>query len=259
MKLLKTVIYYELSNILRSRWLYILTLLIFVMTFVFLYLSDDFQKTLLSLTVVFCALIPLVALLFTSLYWQSSERFTELLLTQPISRRIIFFSRSFILSTSLILSIGLGVVVPFLWFQTFHFDLLVFLGLASLLALVFVNLGLWVSISLPDKMKAFGLTLGLWIYLLLIHDALVLLALVALKGYPTDLPALMVGTLNPIGLVRVLLIRHFDQPLLLSFTGAKVQLFLASSKGLSLAVLSGLVWVFLPLCFALRSFIKRDY
>jgi len=259
MKLLKTVIYYELSNVLRSKWLYILTLLISAMTFVFLYLSDDLKKTLLSLTVVFCALVPLVALLFTALYWQSSEKFTELLLTQPISRRIIFFSRSFILGISLIFSVILGVVTPFLWFQSFHSDLLVFLGLVSLLALVFVNLGLWVSISLSDKMKAFGLTLGLWIYLLLIHDALVLLALVVLKGYPTDVPALIAGTINPIGLARVLLIRYFDQPLLLSFTGAKVQLFLASSKGLLFAFLSGLLWVVVPLWLALRSFLKRDY
>lgn len=126
MKLLKTVVYYELSNVLRSRWLYILTSLIAIMTFTFLFLSDDIKKTLLSLTIVFCALIPLVALLFTSLYWYNSERFTELLLTQPISRRVIFLSRTVVLGSGLIFSLSVGVLIPFLLFRVFNADIIFF-------------------------------------------------------------------------------------------------------------------------------------
>lgn len=259
MRLLKTVVYYELSNVLRSKWLYVLTTLIAIMTFTFLFLSDDIKKTLLSLTIVFCALIPLVALLFTSLYWYNSERFTELLLTQPISRKVIFLSRAVILGASLILSLGLGVVIPFAWFQLFSADILFFLALMSLLSLVFVNLGLLISVSMSDKMKALGLVLGIWMYLLMIHDGIVLMGLLVLKGYPTDIFALIAGTVNPIGLARILLIRHFDQPLLLSFTGARVQLFLASTTGLTAALVAGFTWVVGPLWLGLRAFVRRDY
>ena len=148
MKLFKTVVYYEFSNVLRSKWPYILSVLIAIMTFTLLFLSDDIKKTLLSLTIIFCALIPLVALLFTSLYWYNSEKFTELLLTQPISRKILFLSRAVILGASVIFSLAIGVLVPFLWFQIFNIDILFFLGLMSLLSLVFVNLGLFLSVSM---------------------------------------------------------------------------------------------------------------
>ena len=259
MKLLKTVVYYELSNVLRSRWLYILTSLIAIMTFTFLFLSDDIKKTLLSLTIVFCALIPLVALLFTSLYWYNSERFTELLLTQPISRRVIFLSRTVVLGSGLIFSLSVGVLIPFLLFRVFNADIIFFLGLMSLLALIFVSLGLFISVSMVDKMKAMGLVLGIWLYLLLVHDGIVLMLLLFLKGYPTDISALVAGTINPIGLTRILLIRYFDQPLLLSFTGARVQLFLASNIGFIAAIIAGLVWIVGPLWLGLRSFVKRDY
>ncbi|MDD4974980.1 MAG: hypothetical protein PHY93_11550 [Bacteriovorax sp.] len=259
MKILKTVVYYELSNVLRSKWLYVLTILIAIMTFTFLFLSDDIKKTLLSLTIVFCALIPLVALLFTSLYWYNSERFTELLLTQPISRKVIFLSRAVILGTSLIFSLSIGVVIPFAWFQIFNADILFFLGLMSLLALVFVNLGLLISVSMSDKMKALGLVLGIWMYLLMVHDGIVLMGLLLLKGYPTDISALVAGTINPIGLARILLIRYFDQPLLLSFTGARVQLFLSSTTGVIAALIGGAIWIFCPLWLGLRAFIRRDY
>lgn len=259
MRLLRTVVRYELSNVLRSKWLYILAALVAVMTFTFLYMSDDIQKTLLSLTIVCCALCPLVALLFTSLYWHNSERFTELLLTQPISRRVIYFSRAVILSTGLVLSVSAGVLLAFACFQTFNVDVFYFLGLLSLLSVIFVNLGLFICISVSDKMKALGLVLGLWLYLLAAHDGLVLICLLWLKGYPTDIPALIAGSLNPIGLARILLIRYFDQPLLLSFTGARVQLFLASTSGLVAALASGLIWVLAPLWLGLRAFMKKDY
>lgn len=259
MKLLKTVVYYELSNVLRSKWLYVLTTLIAIMTFTFLYLSEDVNKTLLSLTIVFCALIPLIALLFTSLYWYNSERFTELLLTQPISRKIIYLSRAVILGSSLIFSLSIGVIVPFLWFQIFSSDIIFFLSLMSLLALIFVHLGLLISVSMSDKMKALGLVLGIWIYLLMVHDGIVLMGLLVLKGYPTDIPALIAGTINPIGLARILLIRYFDQPLLLSFTGARVQLFLVSTTGFLAALTAGIMWIFGPLWLGLRAFVRRDY
>ena len=259
MKLIKTVVSYELSNVLRSKWPYILTILVAIMTFTLLFLSDDIKKTLLSLTIIFCALIPLVALLFTSLYWYNSERFTELLLTQPISRKVIFLSRAVVLGVSLILSLCLGIIIPFLWFQIFNTDILFFLSLMSLLALVFVNVGLLLSVSMSDKMKALGLVLGIWIYLLMVHDGIILIGLLFFKGYPTDIPALIFGTLNPIGLARILLIRYFDQPLLLSFTGARVQLFLTSTTGLIIAIIAELSWTFGPLWLGLRAFTRRDY
>ena len=112
---------------------------------------------------------------------------------------------------------------------------------------------------MSDKMKALGLVLGIWIYLLMVHDGIILIGLLFFKGYPTDIPALVAGTLNPIGLARILLIRYFDQPLLLSFTGARVQLFLTSSTGLLMAIIAGFSWTFAPLWLGLRAFIKRDY
>lgn len=259
MKLSKTVVRYELSNVIRSRWLYILSILIAIITSIFLFLSDDVEKTLLSLTVIFCAIVPLVALLFTSLYWYNSERFTELLLTQPISRKTIFLSRAVILSTSLILSLAIGVIAPFLWFQVFNLDILFFLFLISLLTIIFVNLSLLVSVSMSDKMKAMGLILGIWLYLLMVHDGIVLMALMSLRDYPTDIFALFSGTMNPIGLARVLLIRYFDQPLLLSFTGARIQLFLRSTPGLISGIFIGGVWILTPLLMGLKAFNRRDY
>ena len=85
------------------------------------------------------------------------------------------------------------------------------------------------------------------------------LSLLVLKGYPTDIPALTAGAINPIGLSRIILIRYFDQPFLLSFTGARVQMYLASTAGFTSAILAGLIWLFGPLFLGLRSFMRKDY
>lgn len=254
-KLLK----YEFLNIVRNRWVFVLAAGLFAVTYALIRIAGDFVKSILSLSSVIVIVVPLIATLFSVVYWYYSERFTELLLTQPILRRQLLLARWLALGASLTAAMGIGIVLPFALFDGVDQGVLFIFLTTAFLAMVFVTLGIWIASGRVDRMKGIGLALTLWFYFAAIHDALSLLILLGLREYPLDPVAATLGILNPIGLIRVLHLMRYEAPLLLSYSGAFVRNVLTGGVGMTMVIGVGLLWLSVPILLAKRKFEGRDF
>lgn len=250
---------YEMMNILRNRWVFAYTLLVGLMGFALIRIGGDFQKAIVSLSGITVVLVPLISALFTTLYWYYNERFTELMLTQPIPRRTLFWTRFLALTSSLSVCYAIGVLSAFMIFGELNFSVLLLIVIATLLTFIFVAGASLISILVVDRMKGMGLVFGFWLYLVLIHDAVILMMLLLLSEYPMDLPGALMGALSPIGLARVVLLMYNESSLLLGHTGALIRNILTGWQGYAIAAGFFFMWMAIPLAWGRRTFNKKDF
>jgi len=69
---------------------------------------------------------------------------------------------------------------------------------------------------------------------------------------------LVLSSLNPIDLGRIYLMLQMDISALMGYTGATYKDFFGSQVGLLYTLGIMLVWMIVPVCFAFRSFNKKD-
>ena len=127
-----------------------------------------------------------------------------------------------------------------------------------LLTFVFVALAFLASVSTRDKAKGIGVALLFWIYFTLIYDGLVLYVIYSFSDYPLEKVTLTLSSLNPVDLARIIILLKLDLSALMGYTGAFYKNFFGSSLGITYSFLFLLVWICVPLLFALRQFAKKD-
>ncbi len=255
----KKIFKYELMSVTRNRWIPIHALLLAGIAETFLRVGGDFSKALVTLSSVTVVLVPLIALLFSSLYWYYSDRFTQLLLTLPMSRSTLYFARALALSGSLAASFSIGTALPFLARGHLSWGLLLLTLTGLFLTTVFVLVGSLIAIFISDRMKGLGAALGTWFYFIVIHDSVILFALLLMSDYPMDVPAGLLGVLNPIGLSRIALLLAHDASMLLGHTGALVRNLVASGSGILIALFMVAAWLTIPALTGYSKFMKRDF
>ena len=253
------VFQYELANVLRSKWLYVYTALLAISTFGLSYLADDSRKTQLALVNILTIIVPLVSILFTTAYWYNSEKFTELLLAQPVSRIRLFWSRILALLCSLSFCLILGLVLTSYLSGVRDSGLIWLFAASSITGAIFSLIGALIATKIPDRMWGIGLSLACLFYFLIIHDSVLLLILYWFRDYPLELTSSLISGINPIGLMRVTLLMHYDAPLLLGHSGALVRDLVESGSGFWYSSLIGICWLLAPLLVARRLFIRRDF
>lgn len=254
-----TIIKYEFLNILRNRWLFFYILIVALTIFTFQKISGNYQKTIFSLSSISVILVPLITSLFTTIYWYYSERFTQLMLTQPIPRHILFCTRILALTISLSSCFGFGVLFGTALIGEISFNVFTVITINTFLTFIFVALSLLISIKINDRMRGVGLVFGIWLYFTLVHDGFILLFLAALHNYPVDLHGGLLGALSPIGLSRVVLLMHNEGALLLGHTGALVREILTSWKGYFIAFVIFCTWTFCSFYFGYQIFKRKDF
>ncbi|HMQ60871.1 MAG TPA: ABC transporter permease, partial [Flavilitoribacter sp.] len=204
------ILKYTLSDLMRSKWVYIYTTFYLVLTTALFWLSNDLAKVIISLMNVVLVLSPLIAALFATLYHHQSREFTELLLAQPVRRTAIFLGQYFGVAMSMSVSLAAGLGVPFLFYgllvsaQVWNFATLLLAGIA--LSLIFSALAFYVALRTENKIKGFSLTILIWLFFAVIYDGLFLLLLVLFNDYPLDNFALGASVLNPLNLSRMLIL-----------------------------------------------------
>ena len=162
------IIKYVFYDMLRTRFIVLYTALLLVSTIVLFQFDSDPGKIVLSLLNIVLMVVPLVSVVFTTIHFFNSYEFIELMLAQPINRRVIFLSEFAALALSLSLAYLIGVGVPIVLYGAFSSGLtLLFSGL--MLTLVFVALAFLASVLTRDKAKAIGLALLFWFYFSLIY------------------------------------------------------------------------------------------
>lgn len=251
------IIKYIFYDLLRTRFILLYAALLLVSTIVLFQFDSDPSKIVLSLLNIVLMVVPLVSIVFTTIHFFNSYEFIELLLAQPVNRRVIFFSEFAALSLSLCIAYLIGVGLPVVIYGAFSAGFtLLFSGL--MLTLVFVALAFLASVLTRDKAKAIGLALLFWFYFSLIYDGILLWVIFTFSDYPLEKVTLALIALNPVDLARIVMLLKLDISALMGYTGAFYKNFFGSSAGIIFATAVLLVWVALPLGGAMRIFARKD-
>ena len=84
MRTVRKVLSSQLRNVLRSRWVLGYAVLLFGITELLLRFGGSGERALLSLLNVVLLLLPLVSVIFGTLYVYNAREFIEMLLAQPV-------------------------------------------------------------------------------------------------------------------------------------------------------------------------------
>ena len=254
---------YELSDVLRSRWLIAYAGFFFLVTDALIRFSGSGAKTILSLMNVVLLLIPLVTVVFGAIYLYNAREFTVLLLAQPVRRRQLFAGLYFGLAVPLSLAFVLGVSLPFVYHgldDSVQNGTLVMLALVGVaLTFVFTALAALITVRADDRVKGLGAAIGIWLLFAVLYDGIVLVLLMLFADWPLERAALGMMMSNPIDLARVLMLLRFDVSALMGYTGAVFERFFGSVGGIVLAGGALTLWAALPSLLGSRMFERKDF
>lgn len=254
---------YEIRDVVRSRWLAGYTLVFLVLTDSLFRFGGGGEKALLSLVNVVLFVIPLVTLMFSTVYLYHAREFIELLLAQPIKRSQVYLGLYVGLSAPLSASFVAAVALPFIIHhglsssQPGTFAALLVAGVA--LTLVFSALALLITAYTEDRIKGLGIAVALWLLMAVLYDGLVLLFVALMSDHPIEHALLALMLANPVDLARVTLLLQFDVSALLGYTGAVLEKFFGRAIGVTTTLFALTLWVIIPLFNGLRAFQKKDF
>ena len=90
MKLIGKIIQFELSNTFRSKWIIIYSVFFLALTFLLFNFEEETGKAALSLMNIVLIVIPLVSIIFGTMYVYNSIDYIQMVLCQPINRKSLF-------------------------------------------------------------------------------------------------------------------------------------------------------------------------
>ena len=248
---------YIILDIIRSKVLIAYTLLLAIISTSIFMADADVTKGLVSITTVVMITVPLVSVVYATTYYFNAYEFTELLVSQPISRKHILMGKFLGISSSILGAFIIGICLPVSIFA-FSATGLTMMAAGSLLTLSFISLAFLASTITRDKAKGIGLALMIWFYCSIIFDGLVLLFLFSFSEYPLEKAMIAITALNPIDLARILILLQLDISALMGYTGALYRQFFGSGAGIVFSIVMQLFWITLPMLFALRVFKRKD-
>ena len=251
------VIKYIFYDLLRTRFILLYTAFLFVSTFVMFQIDSDAAKVVLSLLNIVLMVVPLISVVFTTIHFFNSYEFIELMLAQPVNRKVIFLSEYTSVASSLCAAYLVGIGGPSLLFGAVQ-TVITLLFTGVILTLVFVSLAFLSSVLTRDKAKAIGIALLFWFYFSLIYDGLLLWVIYSFNDYPLEKVTLTLIAFNPVDLARIIMLLQLDISALMGYTGAFYKEFFGSSTGILFSTSILMVWVAVPLWFALRIFCRKD-
>ena len=254
---MKKILKYVIVDIVQNKIVLIYTFLLLVISLSVFNLENNAAKGLLSLLNIILIIVPLICIIFSTIYIYNSAEFIELLVSQPLKRRTIWLSIFSGLSASLSLAFFIGAGIPIL---LYHADAtgIMMIAMGLFLTVVFVSIAMLAASLTRDKAKGIGLSILLWLYFSLIFDALVLFFLFQFQEYPLEKIMVVLSFLNPIDLSRIQILLQMDISALMGYTGAIFREFFGNSTGITLSFLGLIIWIILPLMISLRKFKSKD-
>ena len=251
------IIKYIFYDILRTRFILLYTIFLLASSFAMFQLDTDTGKVIMSLMNILLLVVPLVSIVFTTIHFYNSYEFIELMLAQPVNRKVIFLSEYVSTCLSLCIAYLIGVGVPILIYGASGASVtLIYAGL--MLTMVFVALAFLASVLTRDKARAIGVTLLFWFYFSLLYDGLLLWVIYTFGDYPLEKITIGLIALNPIDLARIMMLLKLDISALMGYTGAFYQNFFGSFAGTTFSAGVLVLWIVIPLFMAMRIFSKKD-
>lgn len=257
------ILKFQLRDLMRSRWLLGYALLLLALTEALLRFGGSGPRAIISLLNLVLILVPLVGIVFGTMYLYGAREFIELLLAQPVGRPALFTGLYMGLALPLVVGFIMGVGLPFLWAGqgegSGSQSIGLLLATGTLLTLVFTALAFLVSVLVVDRARGLGLAIVLWLGVTVLYDAILVLVATTMADYPLELPLLGLTLLNPVDLGRVLLLLRLDTAALMGYTGAVFERFFGSALGTGVTIGALTLWVAGPLLLGMRRFVAKDF
>lgn len=251
------IIKFIILDILKNKIVLVYTILLSILAWSVFSLEDNNTKGLLTLLNVVLLTVPLVSVIFSTIYLYNSSEFVELLLSQPINRAKIWWSLFFGLVFSLMFSFIIGVGIPIFIYAPGNVGMMMLL-VGLFISTVFVSIAFFSSIITRDKAKGIGISIMLWLFFALLFDGIVLFLLFQLADYPIEKMMVGITALNPIDLARILILLHLDVSAMMGYTGAIFKDFFGTSLGIIIVFVILTLWILIPYLISLRKFKRKD-
>jgi len=245
------------KDIIRNRIVIAYTILLGLFSWSAFALEDNSSKGILTLLNIILLIVPLVSILFSTIYVYNSTEFIEMLLSQPLKRTHIWRSFYFSLIISLSIAFILGCGVPLLIFSHNVVGLMM-LVTGVVITMVFVSIAFFCVMFTRDKAKGIGIAILLWMYFALFFDGLILFLLFQFSDYPIEHAMVFITGLSPIDLVRIIILLHLDVSAMMGYTGAIFKEYFGTILGMGIAFMVLILWVILPFLISLFKFKYKD-
>lgn len=254
---MKKIIKYVILDILKNKIMIAYMVFLLAISLTMFNLEDNSAKGLLSLLNLVLILVPLVSIVFATIYVYNSSEFIELLVSQPLKRVNIWMSIFCGLASSCSLAFLIGCGLPVLLYAPTVSGMML-IGMGLLITIIFISIALLASVLTRDKAKGIGISLLLWFYFTLLFDGIILFLLFQFMDYPMETPMIIFSSLNPIDLARIMILLQMDISALMGATSAVFKEFFGTGMGIVLSVTVLLLWIAGPLWWSVRKFREKD-
>lgn len=252
-KLTKFVIWDLLRN-----WIIILYMAFLLLAgFGFFFLEGQVDKALIGILNLVILLVPMVTIIFSTIYYYNMYEFTVLLLAQPLKRSTVLGSIYIGLSVSFGMALLIGLGLPLMVMNPSIVSLTLLL-VSLLLTLVFIALAILSGIWARDKARGMGISLLFWIYFVLIFDGIILMLMYNFSDYPIERGVLFITFLNPVDLGRILVLMQTQASALMGYSGAIFNKFFTEWWGMAGSVIVMMIWAIIPAALSMRMFSRKD-
>ena len=225
-------------------------------------LGGDPVKAQLSLINVVLLVVPLVAVVFGTVYLYHAREFIELLLAQPLKRRQLYggLYLGLAIPLAVVFAVGLGIPFAARGLDPSNWSALAaLLGTGVMLTFVFAGIATLIAVRCEDRLRGLGVAIGAWLLLTVVYDGFVLFVLAAFSSYPLERATLGLMMANPIAIARLALLLRFDGAALMGYTGAVFLKFFDGPEGVAVTLAALAVWVTLPIALGARAFERKDF
>ena len=246
-----------LFDILKNKIVILYTILLFIISWSVLGLDNNYTKATLSLLNVVLLVVPLVSIIFSTIYVYNSSQFIELLLSQPVPRAKVWFNLFLGLSTALIFAFLIGCGIPILLYSSIETGISLLIT-GVFLSIIFTSLAMLAAITSRDRAKGIGVSIFIWMFFAIIYDGILLILMFQFADYPIEGIMATVAAVNPIGLSRIFVLLQLNVAAMLGQAGAIFRMVFGSGGGMAISILILAIWTMVPFLWSLIMFNKKD-
>lgn len=252
------IIKYIVLDILKSRIVWLFTLLMAILSWSVFLLEDSSDKGILTMLNLLLLNVPLFSIIFSTIYLYNSFEFIELLIAQPIKRVKVWNSLFLGLNSSLIISLILSVGIPLIVFSP-NASGITILFISIIISTIFSAMAFLCSILSRDKTKGIGLAILLWLFISFLFDGIIMFIMFQFGDYPIEKFIIALTALNPIDLSRISVLLKLDLTAMLGYTGALYRETFQNTGGVLMSMFCLLMWITTPFMISIIKFKKKDH
>jgi Cu-processing system permease protein len=254
---MRRILKYVALDILKNKIVIAYAIMLALLSWSSFTLEDNAAKGVLTLLNIILLTVPLVSVLFATIYVYNSNEFIELLASHPVNRGMIWKALFTGLSLSLSLAFLIGTGLPVLIFAPLKTAITMIVA-GVFITIIFVAIAFLSSILSRDKAKGIGIAILLWLYFALLFDGLILFILFQFADYPIEKLAVTLSALSPIDLCRIVILMQLDVSAMMGYTGAVFQKVFGSGWGLIITLLLLTLWMAIPFYISLYKFKRKN-